>query len=487
MSCENLTYSGSKNSHLGRAGRPVGVFGASKSLAWAVPFGAFPAAIAAGLLRIFQYGSPDLSFTGLVPLMRDTSVASIFGLFSALFAGLAVRKLLPDLTNASHRVAATTLWAALSAVIFALLGIPALILSHSAFDAPGTAYHARAALSDANVLILAMATGSLALITLAGLPWAARISKSGGALVAGLGLTISAAFAVPALLASPAPAPTVEAVAGDVLVVPGGRVLIERVQSEHVAPMQIDKYRRSGMNMSAMVPDMTPDGYRRFQVFVGFEGTGPRAQVFAADMFTVTGTDMNPVRPIRSILGDGILADGELSTGNVTFQVPLSADEFVLHVRGADAAVALDPGPAHVHEDIEGPALLPPGVMDPATLTGQVSAIKGLVAGYVLSCFVGSDSASAGGAVADAGVVAAKSPPPYGAAIGSAAAIASGLDYRGAAADHCDRNSCRSCTRDSAWSRCSAIPVGSWTRGPGRPGSVGWTILCRLGAPNALF
>jgi hypothetical protein len=53
---------------------------------------------------------------------------------------------------------------------------------------------------------------------------------------------------------------------GEMVEISGGLLRVDRVIPETMAPMHAGNFGKSGMNMSGMGVDMTPEGYRRFTV-----------------------------------------------------------------------------------------------------------------------------------------------------------------------------------------------------------------------------
>lgn len=130
---------------------------------------------------------------------------------------------------------------------------------------------------------------------------------------------------------------------GEVAEVPGGLLRVDKVIPEHMAPMQMDKFKRSGMNMSGMGIDMVPEGKRRFTVDVSL-AAGPDGLNYSKEEFRLTGEGMKAVTPIRSRqLGDGMLPAGSEMHGPLVFQTPQDASELMLSFDGGEP-VALDLG-----------------------------------------------------------------------------------------------------------------------------------------------
>ncbi|AHY46492.1 Hypothetical Protein RradSPS_1209 [Rubrobacter radiotolerans] len=128
---------------------------------------------------------------------------------------------------------------------------------------------------------------------------------------------------------------------GETVEVPGGLLRVEGITSESMAAMQPGKFAQSGMSMSASGMDMAPEGYRRFYVeFTAADAGGDGVGLRAGD-FRVSGTGAQPVAPLRSSLGDGLVGPGQSLSGSLLFQVPESARDLRLVAPGG-ATVDLD-------------------------------------------------------------------------------------------------------------------------------------------------
>lgn len=131
------------------------------------------------------------------------------------------------------------------------------------------------------------------------------------------------------------------ALVGDTVEVTGGSLRVEEVTPESMAPMQTKKYQRSGMSMSANVPDMTPEGYKRFNVDVSLAAETADIN-FSAKDFRLTGEGIDQVTPLRHELNTSILPEGSAIQGIVVFQVPEDAKNLMLTFDGSRQPVALD-------------------------------------------------------------------------------------------------------------------------------------------------
>lgn len=127
---------------------------------------------------------------------------------------------------------------------------------------------------------------------------------------------------------------------GEAAEVPGGLLRVDDVIPEHMAPMQMDKFQRSGMSMSGMGMDMAPEGQRRFTVELSL-AAGSGGLEYSARDFELTGEGMEPAAPIRTQLGDGVLPAGTETRGSLIFQAPQDASGLVLSFDGGDP-VALE-------------------------------------------------------------------------------------------------------------------------------------------------
>lgn len=145
-----------------------------------------------------------------------------------------------------------------------------------------------------------------------------------------------------------------EAVAqGESAEVPGGGLLrVEDVIPEHMAPMQMDKFAKTGMNMSGMGMDMTPKGQQRFTVQLSLAARDG-GLTYSADDFRLIGEGVEEAAPIRSKLGDGALPSGSRTNGSLVFQAPEESDGLMLSFDGGEP-VALDLGEKSAADDEDG-------------------------------------------------------------------------------------------------------------------------------------
>lgn len=130
--------------------------------------------------------------------------------------------------------------------------------------------------------------------------------------------------------------------AGEPVEVPGGLFQVDRVIPESMAPMQMENYSKSGMFMSGMVMDMTPEGKKRFVLEISLSGRNGDLRYAERD-FRVNGEGMKETRPLRGQLGSGMMSSGEATSGILTFQVPKEAENLVLSFRDS-RPVILDLG-----------------------------------------------------------------------------------------------------------------------------------------------
>ena len=126
---------------------------------------------------------------------------------------------------------------------------------------------------------------------------------------------------------------------GEDVEVPGGLLRVEKVTPEHMAPMKASKFSAGGMNMSSTGMDMAPEGYERFAVEVTLVSRG--GLEYAPEDFQLSGKGVKDHEPIRSQLGEDILASGNAVAGNLVFQAPVKAENLMLRFDGG-RAVALD-------------------------------------------------------------------------------------------------------------------------------------------------
>lgn len=138
---------------------------------------------------------------------------------------------------------------------------------------------------------------------------------------------------------------------GDTVDIPGGLLRVDGVTPESMAPMQTQKYQRSGMSMSANVPDMTPEGYKRFNVDVSLAAENGDVNYSAKD-FLLTGEGIDQVTPLRNELDPGLLPEGSAIQGILVFQVPEDAKNLTLTFDGSRQPIALElpKGDGHSHD-----------------------------------------------------------------------------------------------------------------------------------------
>ncbi len=129
---------------------------------------------------------------------------------------------------------------------------------------------------------------------------------------------------------------------GEPVKVSGGVFQVDRVVPESMAPMQMENFAKSGMFMSGMVADMTPEGKKRFTLEVSLSG-GNGGLRFSENDFRVNGEGMKETRPLRGQLGTGKISSGQATSGILTFQVPEEAEDLVLGFRDS-RPVILDLG-----------------------------------------------------------------------------------------------------------------------------------------------
>lgn len=128
---------------------------------------------------------------------------------------------------------------------------------------------------------------------------------------------------------------------GEAVEVPRGVLQVDKVTPEHMAPMQMDKFAKKGMNMSGMVADMTPEGQRRLNVDVTLAAKENTSLAYSEKQFRLTGEGMDETGPLRSKLGSGSVPPGSAVSGTLVLQVPEEASKLMLSFDGG-RPVALD-------------------------------------------------------------------------------------------------------------------------------------------------
>jgi hypothetical protein len=138
---------------------------------------------------------------------------------------------------------------------------------------------------------------------------------------------------------------------GEMVELPGGLLRVDQVTPETMAPMHAGNFGKSGMNMSGMGVDMTPEGYRRFTVEFTVAAEARGGLQFAPEQFHVTGSGMEVATPLRSQLGDQFAPQGSAFTGSLVFQVPDKASNLVLSLDDSSQPISLDLPTADDHHD----------------------------------------------------------------------------------------------------------------------------------------
>jgi hypothetical protein len=141
---------------------------------------------------------------------------------------------------------------------------------------------------------------------------------------------------------------------GEAIAVPGGLLRVDRVAPEHMAAMHAGQFASAGMSMPPSTMDMAPEGYRRFSVDISFAGQSGAGVRYAAEQFQLTGAGMAATGALRYSLGGGVVPAGSVASGNLVFQVPNQASNFLLHFGGSTRPIALYPEPsepAHSRND----------------------------------------------------------------------------------------------------------------------------------------
>jgi hypothetical protein len=147
-------------------------------------------------------------------------------------------------------------------------------------------------------------------------------------------------------------APASPAQLAELVEVPGGSLRVDHVIPEQMAAMHAGKFAQSGMNMSGMGIDMTPEGYRRFTVEITLAGEARGGLRYPADQFRVTGTGMEATGPLRHQLGNGIVPEASAASGTLIFQVPEAATDLLLSFgdEGRPIALNLEAADDHPHQ-----------------------------------------------------------------------------------------------------------------------------------------
>lgn len=128
---------------------------------------------------------------------------------------------------------------------------------------------------------------------------------------------------------------------GEAAEVPGGILRVEEVTPENMAPMQMGKFANKGMSMSGNIPDMTPDGQRRFNVDITLASAESGVLSYSMEDFRLTGEGMKATGPLRSKIGSGKIPAGSAVSNTLVFQVPEKAKDLTLSF-GGGRPVALD-------------------------------------------------------------------------------------------------------------------------------------------------
>ena len=141
---------------------------------------------------------------------------------------------------------------------------------------------------------------------------------------------------------------------GEAVEVPGGLLRVERAVGEKMAPMQNGKFKDQGMNMSAAGMDMAPKGYRRFAVQVALAADAEELS-YAPDDFRASAGGDEGSGPVRSQLGDGLVAPGSEVAGTLVFQVPEGKEQALLSFKDGTRPVSVRLGQAEgEHEHSRG-------------------------------------------------------------------------------------------------------------------------------------
>lgn len=138
---------------------------------------------------------------------------------------------------------------------------------------------------------------------------------------------------------------------GDEVALPGGALVVEAVIPEQMAPMNHAGYANLGMSMSAVVPDMTPEGLKTFAVMLTLSGRGAGGMSLDVGQFRVSGPGLEPTAPLRSDMAAEHLPQGSLLNGSLVFRVPADVQEVSLsYAGGRPVLLSLGEAPDH-HEE----------------------------------------------------------------------------------------------------------------------------------------
>jgi plastocyanin len=134
------------------------------------------------------------------------------------------------------------------------------------------------------------------------------------------------------------------AAVGEVIDVDGALLRVEMVRPEIMAAMRMP---------AGMMPDMVPDGYRRFSIDVTVMASTPAGFDPEPDMFSVYGEGLGSTQPHRAVADPEWMPEGNRGFVSLLFQTPLGVEPLFLEIEGTEMHVQLegDLGQGHSHDD----------------------------------------------------------------------------------------------------------------------------------------
>lgn len=129
---------------------------------------------------------------------------------------------------------------------------------------------------------------------------------------------------------------------GEAVEVKGALLRVDAVRPEVMAAMTMP---------ASLMPDMVPDGYRRFTVDLTVLSRSSKGFEPSPELFEVEAEGLGPVAPVRSVSGTGPIPKGAQASVSMTFQTPIDVEPVFLRIRGTDTRVQLegDLGSGHGH------------------------------------------------------------------------------------------------------------------------------------------
>lgn len=124
--------------------------------------------------------------------------------------------------------------------------------------------------------------------------------------------------------------------------IPGGELRVTSMRPEIMASM-------NGPGMS--MPDMAPEGYRRFVVDIEVRGTSGSGVTYDPKLVRLEVPGLPPAPPLRAVNPSAVVGRGETLELSLLFQAPEAADSLALTYEGARQRVLLegDLGAGHGH------------------------------------------------------------------------------------------------------------------------------------------